>query len=148
MQSKMNSFQEAWGVPWQYLFVDPRFFPYEEGIESHLAISFGPNETRDMHGGFAAPTLQQGPHALGLHNVFVVNGSELNLVDQWLSSFPALPSESLESIEHYARGHLSAIPDETYRLLCTDEPMLQVLGSLAVSDRRRLEDFTPSREWG
>ena len=148
MQRDMNEFRRAWGVPWQYLFVDPRFFPYEDDIESHLAISFGPNETRDMHGGFLAPTLQQGPYALGLHNVFVVNGKELNLVDQWLDSFPAPSSESPELIEKAAGEFLSAISDTKYRLLSTDEPMLQVLGSLDVSVRRNLGDYIPSAEWG
>ena len=148
MQHEITHFREAWGVPWQYLFVDPRFFPYEADIESHLAISFGPNETREMHGGFCAPTLQHGPYALGLHNVFVVNGSELNLVDQWVDSFPASSSESLESIEHEARDHLAGISDDKYRLLSTDEPMLQVLGNLKVSSRRKLGDFVPSTKWG
>lgn len=147
MQPEMKRFQEAWGVPWQCLFIDRRFFPYEADIESRLAISFGPNETTDPSAGFVPMKVQEGPFVLGLHNVLVVNGSELNLMESWIDTFPAVQDESLASIEQCARAHLSALTDDIYHLTCTDEPPLRIISDLKVSRRWNLEDFSPSTEW-
>jgi TIR domain len=133
-----------WGLDCLAFCVDPRFTVHEEGFECRVGISYGINLTSPRTG-FFAPTEQKGANVFGLHEVGVLDGVKLCLLDQWLDSLPARTTERIEEAVKDAYRALAQIGDEEYVSLAGESFGSQ---ELFVSSRYLLDEFDISTEIG
>jgi hypothetical protein len=107
-----------------YMIIDSRYVLNEDfgkNAEARLAITYGPNLTREM-GGMLSPPRQKGEFVYGLHNVIVTDSNKVHIVDSWLTSYPTKGENDLGGIIKRAQGLLGAMgPKECAKLLEADE---------------------------
>ena len=108
-----------------YMIIDNRYIINEDfgdNAEERLAITYGPNLTKEMAGGILAPPLQKGEFVYGLHNVTVTDGNKVHIVDSWVTSYAAKGEKDLEEIIKRAQGLFGAMGDKgCAKLLEADE---------------------------
>lgn len=98
------------------LVIDARYRVLD-GLHVRAGVSYGPNYTHQMAGGFLAPTVRDGDRVFGIHSV-MTNGDIVEVVDSWLESVDATDITDENQARKKAVEILSAIPDEEYKLLC------------------------------
>jgi hypothetical protein len=99
--------------------IDERYLllrsPYQDrpDIQWRVAISYGPNVTKEMAGGVLAPPRQPGNHVFGLHHIGI-SGRRLAIFDAWRVSFDASDVSDEASVIARAKEILAGIDDDEY----------------------------------
>jgi hypothetical protein len=133
-----------WGLDCLAFCVDRRFVLDEDGFESRLGISYGVNTTSPRIGALQ-PSEQEGANVFGLHEVAVLDGTKLCLMDQWLESLPAPTTDRLEDAVRDAYKALAKFEDAEYASLVGSS---SATDGLFVSPRYLLDEFDISMEMG